>query len=571
MTTTTSATSATTTTNANGTNVLRITGMASGLDVDATVKALMTPYQTKLDKMNQQMQTYQWTQTSYRDTMTEVNTFKSTFLDITNPTNFMLSQNAYAGVDAAAYDSGTSNVSSGVSVTAGAGAVAGSYKVDFTGGQLAAAAGIKSGNSIYLADASGVATTTKASASTKLSALYNSDPSTTVDTSQLTIKYNNGSGAQTATVNITANMSISDLAQAISNATSNNVTANYSELTGKLSLSTANTGSGTSFSITDSGASAGTLLNKLNISGAPTPGQDLKVNIQEPGDAGSTPVTKSSNQFTIDGVTYNLTSATNADVKITTNVQKTYDNIKNFIDKYNTMIADISSKISEKKNYDYPPLTDAQKASMSDSQITAWEAKAKTGLLENDSMLQNMLYSMRTAFYQTVQGAGISLTQIGLSTSSDTTQGGKIIIDETKLKTAIQNNGAQIANLFTQTSTSQSAYSPDLTAAQRTTRSNEEGIFQRVSDIFQDYTRTTRDSSGKKGLLVEKAGITGDYTEYNNLITNQETTQQKAIDDMKERMSDKQTAYYNQFSQLEATLNTLNSQSSWITQQLSGA
>lgn len=542
-------------------NILRLTGMASGLDVDATVKAMMTPYQTNLDKLGQDMQTLHWTQDSYRDTLSSVNSFKSSFLDVINPSTYMLSQNAYASFTPTVYDAGTTNASTSVSVKGGAGAVAGSYKVDFTGGNLAVAAGLKSGASVQTAAGTG------ALWATKLSDLFGSG---TVDTSKVTINYNNGSGAQSATVNVTAGMTISDFAQAISSATSNTVTAQYSELTGKLSIQTSNTGAATSLSITDTGVPAGTLLDKLNIgaAGVATAGQDLKVKITPPGEAVGTTVTRSSNQFTVDGITYNCTAAKSADITLAANVDNTYNNIKSFIDKYNDMIDKINTKVTEQKPKGYPPLTDAQKASMSESQITAWETKAKTGLLENDSMLQSMLTSMRSAFYQTVQGAGVTLTQIGLSTSSDVSQGGKIIIDETKLKAALQNSGQQVADLFSKVSTSQPAYSPDLTSAQRTTRSNEEGIFQRISDVLQDYTRTTRDTKGKKGLLIEKAGIAGDYTEFNNLLFNQEKDKQKQIDDMKTKFNDKQTYYYNKFSQLESAMNALNAQQASLASML---
>ena len=111
-------------------------------------------------------------------------------------------------------------------------------------------------------------------------------------------------------------------------------------------------------------------------------------------------------------------------------------------------------------------------------------------------------------------------------------------------------------------------YNPDSIAADTTTRRNEEGIFQRINDIMKDYTRTTRNIAGHKGILVDKAGIVGDYTEFNNLITTQETTQQKAISDMTTKMNDKQTYYYGVFSKLEVAMTKLNSQSASLASML---
>lgn len=546
-------------------NMLRLTGMASGLDVDAVVKSMISPYQTKVDKLNQDMQKMQWTQDSYRDTMSDINTFKSSFLDITKPTNYMLTQNAYATFDSTVTDPVSGMASSAVSVTGVVGAASGSYSIDFTGGHLASNAAIKSGAKIQTDSQITNLSTGGALSSTKLSELFGTG---SVDTSQISIAYNNGSGAATATVNITAGMSVSDFAQAINAATSNNVVAQYSELTGKFSIQTTNTGASTSLSITDSGSPGGTLLTKLNIGVASGTGQDLSVIITPPGESSGVPITKSSNKFTIDGVSYNFAKAINANITLTPSVQKTYDGIKGFIDKYNDLIDKISTKINENKLKDYPPLTAAQKSSMSSTDIASWETKAKTGLLSNDSMLGSMLTSMRSAFYQAVQGAGVTLSQIGLSTSSDISQGGKILIDETKLKSAIQNNGQQVANIFSKVSTSIPNYSADANATDRATRSSEEGIFQRINDIMQDYTRTTRDSLGHKGSLVDKAGIIGDFTEFNNTISSQQKDQLKAISDMTTKMNDKQTYYYNIYSKLEVAMNKLNSQSASLASML---
>jgi flagellar hook-associated protein 2 len=550
-----------TTTAATGTSsagsVTRITGMVTGIDTDATVKALMQGDQTRLDSLKAAKQKTQWQQDLYREIVGDINTFKSSSFDVLQPDNYMLSSNTYSNYDISTFDAGTATPSSGVTVTAGSGATAGSYSIDFGGGgSIAVGAGVTSANSI-----------TGATAAAKLADLG-------ITTTQMSVTYNDSNGVfTTKDINIDPNtMSLSDLAQAINTGTNAAVNAKFSELTGKFTVQQVNTGANTKLSLTDD--TSGNILEKLNLSLAggnnvsesdagygitPT---DLKVKITPPGGT-PTIITKPVNTFTADGITYKFTSATkNADVTVTANTQKTFDKVKNFIDKYNTMIDQINTKINEQKQSAYPPLTDAQKASMTTQDITNWETQAKKGLLGNDSMLEGMLTSMRSAFYSTVKGAGITLSDIGLSTSSDIAQGGKIIIDATKLKSAIQTNGDKVAKIFSQQSTSFSTYSPDLTRAQRDTRASEEGISQRINDILQDYTRTTRDSGGNKGILISKAGVQGDYTEFNNLITNDLNSQQKYIDDFVTRMSAKQDSYYAKFANLESAMNNLNKQNS---------
>lgn len=304
-------------------------------------------------------------------------------------------------------------------------------------------------------------------------------------------------------------------------------------------------------------------------------GEDAKVTITNP-DGESETIYKNSNNFALDGVSYTLNNITEGEevtVTLTSNPQKTFDKIKELVDKYNEIIDKINTKLFEKKQYDYKPLTDEQKKDMSEDDIKKWEEKAKQGLLANDSMLSNMLYSMRNAFFEPVKDSsgksiGISLSEIGITSSNDYSQRGKLVIDEAKLKEALQNKGDKVAELFTKRSTSEPSYSPNLSSTGRKTRTSEEGIFQRISDILQDNLRTLRDNNGKKGLLLEKAGIKGDLSEFKNLLTEDLQRKDKAIKEMNIKLAEKENRYYLQFSKLESAMQKLNDQSNWLYQQL---
>ncbi|NLM35181.1 MAG: flagellar filament capping protein FliD [Clostridiales bacterium] len=378
------------------------------------------------------------------------------------------------------------------------------------------------------------------------------------------------------------------------------VKASFSELSGRFTISSINTGSNEQLNIGwDNGDSnSAVFLDKLfNIKADNsiedpagsnkyyfrTAGTDASVTIKDPNGNVNT-VIKSNNTFTIDGVTYSLLQNTTEETKeieltITSNPDKTFKKIVEFIDRYNSLIDKINSKLTEKKQYSYKPLTDEQKKEMSEKEIELWEEKAKQGLLKGDTYLEGMLSKMRTAFFDPVKNLfsdslydsdniGISLSDIGLSTSSDISQRGKIIIDEAKLKEAIQNHGDKVAELFTKKSTTKPSYSPDMSAADRNARYQESGIFQRINDILQDYVRTTRDSNGKKGLLLEKAGIKGDFSELNNILSEQLKAKERLIEELEKKFAKKQEKYYAQFAQLEKAMNQLNSQSSWLAMQL---
>jgi flagellar hook-associated protein 2 len=325
-------------------------------------------------------------------------------------------------------------------------------------------------------------------------------------------------------------------------------------------------------------------------------GKDALAYIKEP-NSDYIAVSKPTNSFTIDGVNYVLNNdpssaaigpgydpnndPTNVipeiSVKLTTNTQKSFDKIKAFVDKYNDIIDKINTKLFEKKQYDYKPLTDEQKKDMKEDDIKKWEEKAKQGLLGNDSTLSNILLSMRSAFYEPVKNShsdagsiGLSMADIGITTSSDISQRGKLIIDETKLKEALQNKGDKVVELFTKTSTTVPSYSPNATLTERQQRYKELGVFQRINDILQDNLRTFRDSNGKKGMLLEKAGIKGDLSEFRNLLTDDINRRDKVIKEMNNKLVDKENNYYIKFSKLESAMQKMNEQSNWLASQLGG-
>jgi flagellar hook-associated protein 2 len=394
------------------------------------------------------------------------------------------------------------------------------------------------------------------------------------------------------------NKSISDILSDISSKA--NVDFSYSQVTRGFTLSSKGTGadqiikdtqdlSGTNFLLTILGQSNiadasgnlykpdGTIDTSKQLNGT-----DAVITIKPPSisNIDSNPgiqLTRSTNNFTLDGINYSLNSKTDdfVNLNLNSNPQKTFDKIKGFVDKYNEIIDKINSKLFEKRQYNYKPLTDDQKKDMKEDDIKKWEDKAKQGLLGNDSTLSNMLYRMRNAFYDSVKtgfdsssGIGISLSEIGIKTSSDVGERGKLVIDETTLKAAIQNNGDKVMQLFTKTSMSVPSYDSNATSTDKDKRYKELGIFQRISDILQDNLRTLRDNNGKKGMLLERAGIKGDLSEFKNLLTEDIQRRDKVIKEMTSKLADKENRYYIQFSKLESAMQKMNSQSSWLSQQL---
>ncbi|QGU95060.1 flagellar filament capping protein FliD [Clostridium bovifaecis] len=348
-----------------------------------------------------------------------------------------------------------------------------------------------------------------------------------------------------------------------------NVDVQYSSLSKVFTMTSKKEGANEQITASDvSGSFIGTIFGEGDgtIAAGEVAGKDAIVKITEPGTAEQT-VYKSSNSFTIDGVVYKLQSE-NAVGEYTTftvsgDVDKAFDKIKTFIDDYNNLITGINAKLSEKKQYDYKPLTEAEKEEMSESQIEKWEGKAQEGLLRNDSVLQTMLSRLRSAFYDKVSQAGTNLWEVGLGTSSDISEKGVIKIDETKLKKALKDDPNKVMDLFVAKSDKDYVF-----GGKNADRYNEEGIFRRLDDIIQDYTSNSISPSGHRGILVEKAGVKGRITEFQNLLSEQIKQKSEMINKLTEQLITKENNYYTQFSKLETIMNQYNAQSSWLTQQL---
>jgi len=307
-----------------------------------------------------------------------------------------------------------------------------------------------------------------------------------------------------------------------------------------------------------SGTSA---LADLGLSAGYKAGRDAEVVLD-----GQT-LTRSSNTFTVAGLTYTLLkeSPTEQTVTITQDVDTVFENIKKFVEKYNEVIKTINDKLSEEYDRNYQPLTDEQKEEMSDDEIERWEKKAKTGLLRNDSLLQGIVSEMRRALQDSVSGVELKLSSIGITTGSWEDKG-KLVIDEQKLKDAIRSNPDGIMELFSKKSSISSNI--DLTTEERSQRYSEEGLAYRIFDVTEKYIRTTRDSSNKKGLLLEKAGMEGDLSEINNTLYKQIDEYEDEIYDMEVKLYQKENAYYTKFAKVESLLSQMMSQSDFFTSML---
>lgn len=254
---------------------------------------------------------------------------------------------------------------------------------------------------------------------------------------------------------------------------------------------------------------------------------------------------RQSNTFSMNGVTFTLKKTTDTPVTINVNNDndKLYENIKNFVDKYNELVEKIEKKLSEPKYKNYLPLTDDEKEKLSETQQEKWENMAKSGILRNDSILSGLVTQMRTAIYSAVNqddldSAMKSLSAIGITTTADFTTA-KLEINESKLKAAIEKDPNSIELLFNGTGATD----------------GQKGVIQRL----YDKVNATMDQ------LKERAG--------NSYSVNNQFTIGRQLDDLDDRierfearLADLETRYYSQFTAMEQAIQKANSQAAYLTQ-----
>ncbi len=523
---------------------LRFTGLASGLDTDTIIKQMMMIDSMKVDRARQDKQILEWRRDDYRSITNALRGFKDEFFDILKPDTYMRSANSYFSYKVTSSDESivTASGNSQVSML--------EHKIKVS--QLAETATLETANDIF--GETGLSINSKIS---KVAEEYDLE----LENNKLTFTIND------KIIEISGDKKISDLVGEINNSHAN-VKMAYRSFLDKFTINTKATGAEAKINISDETG----FFEKIGFDiSNEVKGKDAQFELD------GKPASRNSNIFTIDGVTYTLKAVSKEDdepikISLSQDTDAIFDKIKSFVDKYNELIDKISSKINEERpkaggrygSY-YLPLTEEQKDSMKDTEIEKWEENAKKGLIKGDSILSGILFDLRRAMGDITESG--TLSSIGISTG-DWRDGAKLFIDEEKLKKAINDNPDKIKDIFAKQS--DISYSPDATAAERKQRYAESGVVDRIFDILQDNIRTTRNKNGKKGVLLEKAGIVGDLTEFQSTLVEEINKKDLLIEDMMNKLFSKEESLYRKFASLETALGRMSAQSAWMAQAFGG-
>ncbi|MCK1995987.1 flagellar filament capping protein FliD [Psychrobacillus psychrodurans] len=500
---------------------MRIGGIASGMDTETLINDLMKAERMPLTKITQKKQTLQWQLDSYRAVNRKVKEFSdNVFNNMVLSTKF----NAKITESSAPNDVSINNKNSTSDFS-------GTIKIE----QLAKNSTMQS--RVIEAGAGKSAKTTMA------------DLGITGTTLKISAIDENGVMKDTD-VTIASTDTIQSVMDKITKQTG--VNAFYDAKSGQIALSTKNGGNnGTNGPSEIVVTSTGDVASKLGLDG------EIVANTNKGQNAIYTvnglKMESSKNIVDVNGFEFTLKAANNTDINFSTkpDTDAVFENIVKFVDDYNKLMDELNSLVREKPYRDFKPLSAEEKEAMSDKEVELWEEKAKSGLLRNDPMISGMITKMRSALMGSVKDQG-SLKDIGIATPGGQyawQQDGKLVVDEKKLKEAINADPDKVQKIFSQTGT---ATTPGSTTG-------EQGFAVRL--------RAIAESSYKD--IHKRAGDTGSTEASFTLGRNLKAINEQ-MDKFQTRLKMVENRYWKQFSAMENAIQRANAQSANLMNALGG-
>ncbi|KZS45800.1 flagellar hook protein [Paenibacillus glucanolyticus] len=479
----------------------RLTGFSGTLDTDSLIAKLMQAERLPLSKIQKQKQLAVWQREDYQ-------AMNTALLSIRNSANNLRYESDFEKTTAISSNTSVLEVTS-------SGTTAGSGTVEIS--KLAASATLISGK--IASDSAAVG------------------QSGAVKINGIEISFTDQS---------TVNTIIKDIN---SKASQTGVRANYDKASGAVYLSSTASGANSKIEITNSdGAPANSLENFKNImslSSVTANGQNAEYKVN------GVALTSTSNNVSINGVQVILKSQGTASIGTSTDRSGIVDDIKKFVEQYNSLIDLFSTASTTRRSRDYEPLTPEEKEAMNETQITQWEKRARQGTLYNDSILTGTLTSLRSALnvpLDVPKGQIQMLENIGIKVKSDYKENGKLEIDEKRLLEAVNTNFDEVKNLFTMSSST--TPKPGKTNI---------GIADRIYNIVNSQMDAIKKKIGS-GTSMEMMD--------ESVIGKQLRTLNSQESDWKSKLIDIENRYYKKFAAMEQALQKMNSQSSWLASQL---
>ena len=383
---------------------IRMTGMASGIDVDAVVKEMMSAQKLKKTNLEGKKEKLSWKQDAWKEMNTKLYSF------YTGSLSKMKTKGNYQARKATASDP------SKVSVSATT-ATSGSYKLSVE----------KLASSEYVTGAS--LKGKGYDSSTKLVDAGMTEGQT------ITIKSGNGDPVELV---VGAETKISDLVDKLKEAGLN---ASFDKTNGRFFISAKDSGEANKFTITSTeGDTEGKGLDALGLiniddtvaTTGRTANSSNEVAIVKASDAkiklNGAVIESGSNTINVNGMKLDLQGTTDdgeITLSITKDSQSVVDRVKDFIKGYNELMTEMYGKYNAASSRGYSMLTSEQKEAMSENDVKNWETKIKDSLLRRDDTLNDLMSTFRSAMQESIEinGEKFSLSSFGIVTGNYTEHG----------------------------------------------------------------------------------------------------------------------------------------------------
>lgn len=543
-------------------DLLRMTGMYSGMDTESIVSQLVKTKSTKVTNLKNEQKKLEWKQTAWQDLNSKIYNMYSKTLS-----NLRLTS-AYSKKSTVSSDS------TKATVVASEGAVNGTQTLKVN--KLA-----KSG---YLTGAKldGKTTTTTGTDGKDVTKVVNwetTDKLSEIDSNLTgkTISITTGSGtdAKTTDIEITADMTINDLVAKFKDA---GVNASFDTTNQRFFINSTGTGSAKNFTLTsdDSTALASlgldpnttyTDINGSKNSCVKIEGQDAEIVLN-----GAT-FTSDSNTFSINGLTINTLGVTDEEISIVTSTDYDgiYNTIKDFLTEYNDLINEMDKLYNADSARKYDMLTDDEKESMTDDEVEQWEDKIKSALLRKDNSLYNVMNTLTSTMMEGFYENNLSDKEKKNMSSSEITawykeNGGK--------KHYLSDYGIGTLSYFEAQDNEHHAYHINGDTDDEFTSTKEDKL---KAAIAEDPEGTANFFATLCKTLYSKLDETmSASTDYSSIYKVYNDKQLKKdyndyttkISDAEDELNDYEDRWYNKFSKMEVALSKLQSQTSSISSML---
>ncbi|ASN04730.1 flagellar hook-associated protein 2 [Virgibacillus necropolis] len=500
---------------------MRIGGLATGMDIDQLVGKLMKAERMPLDRMEQDKITLTWKRDAFRDVNKKL-------LELDNMMLGMKYDSTYNA------KSVTSSMKDAVIATGTASSSNGVYDIEVT--RLAESA-INIGGVI----GTSIDPNAKLADQTFTGGFVE-------ETFEFYTFFDKDGNKETHSYKVSGDDTLNDVLNRITE-DDNNVRAFFDQQSDKIVLETTRTGDYNQ-SAEYGGAEIGFdtnnefFTNTLKLATAEESGGKNAEFIYN----GALTINSKENNYTLNGITFEFKDVTNgksAKLTVDNNVDASFESIMKFVDKYNDVVETLNESQREETYRDYKPLTDKQREELSEDEAKLWDEKAKSGILSNESIISDGMFSMRRSWYANVETGGdyTSLTQVGLTTSNDYMDGGKLIVDPVELKKALSENPDAVQKLFS---------------------NSEEGASRGIVNRLEDSLESTM------GRIEERAGGGSDTLE-NYTLGKRMKDLNEQISAFEDRLVRVETRYWGEFTAMEKAIQRMNQQSAQLMSQFGGA